>query len=146
MHSNTLFDSCLISESVSSWKRKNRITVQIRDYIAASLKEKQQRVKFRWCVIVVLSRMCFRCMSGSSDSENKLSIYDPYASDLFSVWFIWVFWNENREFKLEVEFILVGIINRVWLNIGLKCHIGRWESFRGTSSEFTSFIRSWSLF
>ena len=39
--SNTLFDSCVVTESVSSWKRKDRNIVQIEDDITASFKEKK---------------------------------------------------------------------------------------------------------
>ena len=98
-------------------------------------------------MISVVNRMCFRCISGFFDPENKLRICNSYCSDLCSIWMIFALWNNNREVKLEVEFILYSsryswsCLIKQRIEIG-HCRIGEVSEM---PSNFTSFIRSWSL-
>jgi hypothetical protein len=88
VHNETLFDLCGITESVSS-RKKDRIIVQIENDVAASWKEKKQRLKLSSCVMFMLNRMYTRCASGSSDDKNAIRMNDPYLSELPSVWIIY---------------------------------------------------------
>ena len=62
--------------------------VQIGDVVAASWKETKVTEVQIVCVMFMLNRMYFRYASGSSDGENKISMFDLYPSELFSVWII----------------------------------------------------------
>jgi hypothetical protein len=63
---------------------------QIGNAVAASWKgTKVTQVQFQVvcvCVIFLLNQTSSRCASGSSDGKNKISIFDFYPSDLFSIW------------------------------------------------------------
>ena len=68
----------------------------------------------RVCVMFMLNLMYSRYASGSSDDENKISMFDLYPIELFSVCLIFALWNDNWEMLLEVVFMLVGILDCVW--------------------------------
>ena len=114
------------------------------------LRKKSSIAEFRSCAGV-----WFSCWNGCTfdvwvglsivriNSEYTISVSVTYSQNGSYV----RAWDDNREAKWKVEFILACIFSRVWQQILLKCEIVRWVSFWETSSLFPPFSRNnWSIF
>jgi hypothetical protein len=145
VHNETLFDSSEITESGSS-REKYRVIVQIGDDVAAPWKAKKQWFKFSSWVMFMLNRMYSWCASESSDDENRICRNDPWVSELFSVWIVCAFWDENREVELEVQFRLVGFLDYIWHEYNFKIEYWDTDELGGMRSKFTPFIWNSILF